>query len=285
MAAGKHARCNEETTKAFEEIEGATSSLAPILTIMAIIAAYFDESGKKHDHPVVTFCGVAAATSKVGHFENEWEGLLHYYGLNELHMSEAANHTKNLSAKLPQQTVLERIEALKPFADCINAYLEVGLIQAWDVAGFNNLSKKAKTGLGDPNDPYYTAFARGLIELVDYAKEEDRISLICDDDIETAWNCYQHYRGIRNAHEEIREKTVSLAFADSETFPALQAADMSAWLTRREARFQFYGDAFPLQDLFTYLVIPQKPGGMNWMKMFATKEVIKNLSDANWGEK
>src|ERR1700722_9610538 len=152
---------------------------------MALIAAYFDESGKQHDHPVVTFCGVCAAISKVRHFENDWEGLLRYYGLEELHMSEIAKHAESLSTRLPQQSLSERLEALKPFADCINDHLEVGLIQAWDVEGFNNLSKKAKAGLGDPKDPYYTEFAPGLIELADYVQTDDRISLICDDDAET----------------------------------------------------------------------------------------------------
>jgi hypothetical protein len=249
---------------------------------MAIVAGYFDESGKKNDHPVVTFCGVCAVLPKVRRFEQDWESLLRYYGLEALHMVDAASPSQDVSAKLPKQSIPDRIEALKPFADCINKHLELGLIQAWDVKGFNSLSKDAKTGLGDPDDPYYTAFARGIIELVDYVQEDDRIILICDDDAETAWTCYTHYRGIRRVHDDIRKKTISLAFADDKYFPALQAADMVAWLARREARCKFYGDDFPLRDLFEYLVVPQEVGHMQWMKMFATQEVIKHLSEADW---
>jgi hypothetical protein len=250
---------------------------------MALIAAYFDESGKPHDHPVVTFCGVCGPLSRVRHFDDHWEGLLRYYGIEELHMTEAANPTQELSGRLPRQSVSERMDALKPFADCINEHLELGLLQAWDVAGFSGLSKQARTALGDPKDPYYTAFARAVVGLVDHVGEDDNISLICDDDAETALMCHQHYRGIRRAHEDAHKKTVSLAFADSKTFPALQAADMAAWLTRREARLQFYGDEFPMRGLFEHMVIPSKPGKMQWKKMFATKEMIKNLSDADWG--
>jgi len=220
---------------------------------MGIIAAYFDESGKQHDHPVVTFCGVCAPLSKIRHFQHDWEGLLRHYKLEEFHMAEAANPTKSLSAKLPSQSLSERVQALKPWADCINEHLELGLIQAWDVQGFNSLSKRAKKGLGDPNDPYYTAFARGLLHLAGHVQGDDQISLICDDDAETAINCYAHYRAIRNVHEDIRKKAVSLAFADSGAFPAIQAADMAAWLTRRQARFEFFGDAFPMRELFEYL--------------------------------
>jgi len=197
-------------------------------------------------------------------------------------MSEAANPTKDLGEKIPAQTLGERIEALKPFADCINEHLEIGLIQAWDVEGFRNMSQMAKAALGGTNDPYYTAFARAMIELAAYIQESDRISLICDDDTETAWESYKHYRGVRKARPDIKEKTVSLAFGDSKSFVALQAADMTAWVSRREARSRFYGDDFSMRPLFEYLTTSEKVGRMDWRMMFATKQVIKNLSNAGW---
>ena len=43
---------------------------------MAIIFAYFDESGKYHDKKVVTFCGVCASASKIQSFEDDWNSLL-----------------------------------------------------------------------------------------------------------------------------------------------------------------------------------------------------------------
>lgn len=248
---------------------------------MDIVSAYFDESGKSGDHPVVTFCGVCGSRSKVAHFTDDWEGLLRHYQLEELHMTRAGNPAIALSNKLPSQSLADRISALKPFADCINK-LEVGLLQAWDVEGFKNLSQRAKRGLGDPKDPYYTAFARALIELEHYIQDGDYLSLVCDDDAQTAWECYQHYRAIRIVHEPIRKKTVSLAFADSKAFPALQAADMVAWLARREARLKFYGDDFRMHELLEYLIEPQKPGKMQWMELFADKQTIKRLSEANW---
>ena len=70
------------------------------------------------------------------------------------------------------------------------------------------------------------------MEIVDYVHEDDRISLICGDDPETAWDCYRHYRGVRQAHAEIRRRTVALSFSDDKHFPGLQAADMVAFLSR-----------------------------------------------------
>jgi hypothetical protein len=42
------------------------------------------------------------------------------------------------------QSLDERIDALLPFADCINDHLEIGLAQAWNVKGYNNLSLEVK---------------------------------------------------------------------------------------------------------------------------------------------
>jgi hypothetical protein len=245
---------------------------------MAIFHAFFDESGKKTDHPVVTFCGVCVSQSKLEQFDKAWIGLLQYYDLSYLHLAEALRPFVKLSDKVPKQSVSERIETLKPFADCINNHLELGLLQAWDVKGFNSLSKNARAKLGSPTDPYYVAFARGIVELMDYVHGDDRISLTCDHDEETAWDCYRHYRGIRNARGEIREKTIALRFADDKHFPALQAADMVAVLTRFEARHQFYKKEYKFTELFDYLVRERGPNLMQWRKMFADEATVTSLS-------
>src|SRR6267142_3593096 len=144
--------------------------------LMAIISFFCDESGKHKDHPVVTFCGVAASQPKLQQLDDAWNSLLRQNGLADLHMKRASDYSRRLSDKIPKQTLEERIEALKPFADCINDHLEFGLIQAWDVKGFFALSDTARQKLGDAKDPYFTAFARGIIEVVDYAQDGDHIS-------------------------------------------------------------------------------------------------------------
>ena len=247
---------------------------------MAILYAYFDESGKQSDHPVVSFSGVCVPQSKLQRFDDEWNALLRQYELRSLHMARASRLSERHGPKMPRgQSARERMEALTPFADCINNHLDVGLIQAWDVRGFNSLSKAAKAALGDPNDPYYLAFARGLLELADYVHDDDRISLICDDDRQTALDCYRHYRGVRSAEPRVQKKAVSLCFADDEYFPALQAADMVAFLSRLEAKSQFYGDRYDFRRLFDHLTTEKGVSHMKWFMMFADEKKIKGLSE------
>ena len=134
--------------------------------------------------------------------------------------------------------------------------------------------------LGNATDPYYIAFTRGLLELVHYVQGDDRISIICDDDMETAPQCYMHYRGIRRAHEEVRQKTVALTFANDKYFPALQAADMLAYLARLEAKTRFYpGDRYSFRRLWCNLTDQRGPGFTQWSAMFADKQILQNVSD------
>jgi hypothetical protein len=246
---------------------------------MAIFHAYFDESGKHKDHPVVTFAGVCAPQSKIPQFDDAWRGILRHYGLPSLHMLKLSRLSQKVG-KIPPQQASERIECLRPFADCINQHLELGLIQAWDVGGFQSLSRGARAALGSPDDPYYVAFTRGLIELVDYIQPDDRIALFCDDDLQTAWDCYRHYRGVKKVDGKGRKLAVLLSFADDEYFPALQAADMVAYLARHEAKRRFYGIRYDFAELLDYLTEDQPPGRMQWKAMFADKQKCLDLSNS-----
>jgi hypothetical protein len=49
--------------------------------ILAVIQAFFDESGKKGDHPVVTFSGVCVGRRRLDAFDEAWSTLLRHYDL------------------------------------------------------------------------------------------------------------------------------------------------------------------------------------------------------------
>jgi hypothetical protein len=173
--------------------------------------------------------------------------------------------------KLPAQKWSERFDVLKLFADCINQNLEVGLMQAWDVSAFAELSGHNKTGpIGSPTDPF--------LELLDYIRHDDRLNIVCDDDPETALVCYEHYRAIRAAYKKAKKKAISISFADDFYFPALQAADMVAMLARNEARRIFFGEDYESRDLLDYLITERTRPTMTWKKMFADKATAQRLA-------
>jgi hypothetical protein len=242
---------------------------------MSILQAYLDESGKQSDHPLIAVCCVCAPKAKIDGFDEKWSALLRQYHLPEFHMVRAMQYFRGWG-NIPRQSLDERIESLKPFADCIGENLELGLIQAWDVKGFRKIPQEHRNKVGNIRDPYYLAFVRALSELADYRQTDDVLSIVCDYDIETAWDCYRHYQGVRKAHAEIRKKTVSISFADDKYFPALQAADMMAALARHEARQQFYGIKNLWEPIFAYTIRNRGTGGIEWKKMFADEGKAKN---------
>lgn len=247
---------------------------------MAIVHGYFDESGKHRDHPVVAFAGLCASESRIQEFNDEWQSLLRLCGLSSLHMVKAMKRDK-FSPNIPARTPKERIDALKPFADCINKYLELGLMQVLDVKGFETLTKNARAELGNHEDPYFVAFLRGAAALVDFTHADDKVSMICDDDEGTALDAYRHYRSLRK-FPLIHKKLVSISFADDKYFPALQAADMLVYLARLKAKQLWYGDRHDYGALLDYMCL--RPGGpMRWETMFADEKRLKQLSDdPNW---
>jgi len=183
-------------------------------------------------------------------------------------MKEASRLQESVGSRLLKgQTVDERTDLLIPFADCINHHLERGLLTAVDVRGYNSLKWSVKQVLGGSNDPYFLSFIVGMLELIKHIPDDDRIALISDDDIDTAWDLYLHYRAIGKAYWEVQKAMVSLAFANDRLFPALQAADMIAFLTRHAAEEQFYKKPNMWNRLFEHLITDPPPsvGLMKWL--------------------
>lgn len=83
-----------------------------------------------------------------------------------------------------------------------------------------------KKGMGNPTDPYYIAFARSIVELVDHVSSIDQIDLICDHDLETAKLCALHLEGIKLVEDEVKEK---LARYLSKTTIRYQLCRLQIW--------------------------------------------------------
>lgn len=242
---------------------------------------FFDESGKHEADPLIAFSGVCSTGNRLSAFDAVWRSTLRYYELPSLHMKSVSRLSEDHGHMFKKgQTIDERTDALIPFADIINTHLEIGVIQAWSVRGYNSLSSAAKQILGGSNDPYFLAFVRGLLEIVKHIGEDGRINLICDDDIDTAWDCYNHYRTVGKVDHRIQKQAVSLSFANDKHFPALQAADMVAFLTRQEASQQFDGKPNIWRRLYDRLTIePYAPlGVMRWYHMYAGAEMLAEFA-------
>jgi hypothetical protein len=89
-----------------------------------------------------------------------------------------------------------------------------------------------------------------------------------------------HYRSLGKADYSIQKKTIGVTFANDKHFPALQAADMVAFLAKHEANEQFNQVPNIWRHLFDRLTTEPKPpyGIMKWRNMFADEDTLVNFA-------
>lgn len=251
---------------------------------MAVLYFYSDESGKYRKNPVITVSGVGGSSKQLKKFDEDWTELLRSYGLGEeFKMSRASDVKQTYGIKMPSgQSIEQRIQAILPFADCINEHMEIGLMQGWDVKGYNGLSLAVKAALGGSPDPFHLCYIRAMLELAGYVPNGDSLSLICDDDELTAWDAYCHYRQLGQAYIELGKKLASITFAKSQFFSPLQAADLVAFVARKKASQEFWGKDNPFDVLHKYLLegpIRPRRGVMTWFYSYVNEQGFVDLAN------
>jgi hypothetical protein len=245
---------------------------------MTFFRSYFDESGKFNDHRVVSFCGVVASPESLKSFTDAWDALLRNALMTHLHTTNALRISRALSPKIPKQSPSERCEALAPFVDCILDNLDVGIVVSIDVEAYLKWPAKAKKRLGGSDNPTYASFAQAIGALKMHAcRDDDRLSMMCDDDEETVLNFYKLYRRFKKIDPELKKKLVSLSFSDDNAFPGLQAADLIAGLIRLESLLRFGYHTHDFKPLVSRLMVPRQNQKLKWLGFLGDSETLSDI--------
>ncbi len=244
---------------------------------MGIFQTFFDESGKFKDHKIISFCGFGAKAGNLKDFDSAWEYQLRRTGMNALHMVDACRINKRLGRLIGAQSLSDRINDLKPFADCIRNHLELGVATVFEVEGYASFTDMAKKALGGSDNPFYTQFLRTMQIVSEYVTTGEPIALTCDEDESTAWWCYKIYSRVKKVDRRIGRHLVAISFANDQHFPALQAADMLSFLCRLQANGEFYGIDYDFHPLFTYLTAPRGSSTTYWQVAFKNKSQLAPL--------
>lgn len=247
---------------------------------MGILHSFFDESGKFQDHQIAAFCGFGASDSQLVEFGKQWNNQLRRCGMDALHWVKARRSGKALGDNIGPQNIVERINDLKPFADCVNDYLGVGIACVFEVTGYTSFAKESKDLLGGSDNPFYVQFLRTVMLLAEFARPEESITMMCDEDEETSWNCYRLYRRIKEIDPKTGRRLAAISFADDLYFPALQAADMLSFLCREQAKLQWYREPYDYGDFFRYLTDRRGSSTLEWRVAFKNKDELHNLEKA-----
>jgi hypothetical protein len=246
---------------------------------VAILSCYFDESGKFHDAEIVSFCGFATPIADLDQFNKDWMYWVRKNGLIGLSMKDVLNHKRPLSERNKSTGLQKRIETLTPFVECIRDHFELGVGMAVDVGAFKALPSHVRKILG--NDTHYTAFERAMHEISAHLLPPSyQASIIVDDEEKYAVECYKLLCRMKRARPEVRTKIVSIAFADDQYYPALQAADMLSSLTRMKAKQKFHGASFEYEGFYKILVEDSsKAGKIVFKGGFFGSDPLSELAD------
>ena len=141
-----------------------------------------------------------------------------------------------------------------PFIECIRRHFEVITAAAVNVEQFQQSPENVRRILG-PN-PHYSSFTVSMMLMISFVKDTDSLSVICDDEEETAPKVYKLYRTLRLNYSDVKQRIAALAFADDEVFRGVQAADMVSSLIRRNAALHFHNERFEYADLYKALCAP-----------------------------
>jgi Protein of unknown function (DUF3800) len=232
------------------------------------VSAFVDESGKFKDHKVIAIGCVAAYNEQLHDFAQEWGRHLILNGLNDLSAKKALNYSRPLSKKNTDVGLTNRIDTLRPFVACIRKHLQVAVGCVVDVRVFKQLPSHFFQVFG--SDPSYMAFMRIMLQLAEFASASDKISLICDEDEQTALAFYRLYRRIKKVAPGVQKRLVAISFADDRFLFALQAADLIAALIRLEKTAQLIRTKYDYKPLYKALVAQPEKHERIWYCGIAT---------------
>jgi hypothetical protein len=227
---------------------------------MLFLQSYFDESGKAADHDIASFCGFIAPSDKWREFTDAWNYAVGDAGLRSpVKATDILRYRRAVSKTIPAQTAIERTEALAPLVKAIRESVSFGVAVAIDCRAFRSLPEADRQIL--KAEPHYWAFRMALLLIRQYAEHihsvdpDIHIALCCDEEERYSVECLKLFTNVRRTFPELRERFVSIAFADDKYFPQLQAADLIASLARQEADRQFHQKPFDMKPLYDLLVV------------------------------
>ncbi len=198
---------------------------------MAILQAYFDESGKLHDDgDYVVFGGLAGRMDEVSVFSRKWRELLGS-DVDHVHMRDAMRMEGAFRAWKGKEA--RRDELLIECAKLAHSQSARLIVSEMDKADFRKLAPSEQRRLKNPAYGGFEACIRALAS----SFSGDDLHIWYDESQEYAGVCLKLYQKIKNLNTDLARRLPSVTFANDEKYPGLQAADMvaySAYVIKRD---------------------------------------------------
>jgi hypothetical protein len=217
--------------------------------------AFLDESGTHSGSRVITIAGYVISPENLAILELEWRAVLAKYGMGELHMKEFVPPHGRYS----HWSVGEKRSLIESLVELIHEFTSVGVGAAIEMTHF--VAKTHAFAHSKSPDlvksPYQWCLRYCMVQAAAWADDAKRAGVInytADAGCVNAGRIQTHY-ALACESEDTRRKfrLGSLVFANSNTHPGLQCADLLAYEMYKEADRLLSGAARPQRASFLAL--------------------------------
>lgn len=202
---------------------------------MAILRAYFDDSGDEENQQIVasSLCGYIGKLEDWQYFEKEWQAILKKHDVPYLHMKEFAHFRKHF-AKYKKDSD-GRIKLLKDLIKVIHDSQLNGIVSGVDLNDLRDFNKGNKTG-----NPIiaYSLNLYTCIWIINNRWPKTIIEMFLDktNDIYNKISIAKNYAKLDKHYpndDYIQFHPINKHLSFKDILP-LQAADLLAWETRKD---------------------------------------------------
>ena len=232
---------------------------------MAILHAAFDESGKFHDHDVTSLCGWIASYDAWDCFASGWQAALNEIGIEEFHAADFMGlHGKysHLRGIWGDEKEVRKNSALTLLVNVIRSTMGKGVGATIDSKHYRSMDDGFKRAIHKSKDPHFIAFIevleQTLANVEKFAKEHGlgpnvKVGLIFDQEEGQSVDCLKLLNKIKKERGDIRERVSGICFCDRRNYQPLQAADLIAYLTKKEMERRKNSPNEPISKWFVLL--------------------------------
>lgn len=196
-------------------------------SLMASYQVTFDGSGTFGQHSAISYGGAVASIKQWAAFAEDWEAVLASQGLGHFKMAEAMTWYGPFAQKYSDWGTdrEQRREAL------LNELADLAVRYKCRATGMR-IDPRVITQDQTVAAKKEELFSGALYTFLESIPRTERVTLLCDDELDLEPRVRALVKALRKMHGDKVAPVVAVCFGDDRVFPALQLADMVAWLFR-----------------------------------------------------
>ncbi len=202
-----------------------------------VLTLYVDDSGKSDQSPVQVLAGYLSTDERWAVFSKEWTALLDEAGLDAFRMADAWRLARRYRSNGP----LARDSLIVRAVECIKRHAQMAFVSSLPFSGFQEYLDLKGDHAHPLGRPYFVGFYSLLWQVYKHAhlyRADQRIEIVLDEQggesqryVLSAMSEFRRLASEKLSHLDIPTPR----FKRDQDVPPLQAADMLAWLVRRDA--------------------------------------------------